>query len=333
MLLIFEEVDKSGKTTLAKRLSEELSLPYIKLKNISIEDDESISKDVSIATHSQLETLTQLYEKGVIKDAILDRFHGSEFVYSKIFNRQYPTEYLADIDSRLSKFNDVLLIRTVCDYPNLVKRWEKEHLLHKNLLKPLINLYDEFYSWTKLQIIEINSTFDEELSFALLMGELYKRGIYKGHPRPRRESHEDVMMALAKVISKRGTCLNRQVGAVLVEDGYVVGLGYNGPPSGLAHCTTCLRREKNIPSGQSMELSRALHAEENAIQQSGIRNRSNKDLRIFCTDSPCISCMRKLINIGVNTIYYIKKYNDELAWQMAEEANIKMIQMDTNVKP
>src|SRR5690554_4663900 len=153
MLLIFEEADRSGKTTLATKLSEELEIPYIKLNNINIKNNEEIKNGISISTHSQLETVTQLYEKGVIKHAILDRFHASEIVYSKLFNRNYDLSYIEQIENRLSKFNDVILIRTRCNLPSLKKRWENEKLIDKNHLEKLIELYDVFYKTTKLNFI------------------------------------------------------------------------------------------------------------------------------------------------------------------------------------
>jgi dCMP deaminase len=328
MLLIFEAPDKHGKTELAKRLSRELELSYIKLNNINIEENKKIDLNVSISTHSQLETVTQLYEAGVIKDAIFDRFHASEFVYNNLFGRNYDLGYIKGIEDRLLQSNDVILIRPIASPSTVIKRWGNENIIQASQRRELDRLYDEFYKNTKLDVIEIDTDKDIEVSFMLLMGELYKRGIMKGKSRLRRWSHEETMITIAKIIAKRGTCLNRQVGAVLTENGYIVGVGYNGPPSGLHHCSTCLRRERNIPSGQSMELSRALHAEENAIIQSGIRNKSDKELHLFSTDSPCIGCMRKLIQIGIKKIYYINRYNDELSWLMAEEAGIEMIKLD-----
>lgn len=329
MLIIFDGVDKSGKSTLAKKLSEMLNIPYIKLNNISVKENEEIKDGISIATHSQLETVTQLYEKGVMKNAILDRFYPSEVVYSKLFNRNYDIQYIKQIERRFKQCNDVIFVHTKCHYSILKKRWNNEKLLNKeNHLKHLISLYDNFYQETELDVIEIDTSKHEDISLVMLISELSKRGININNARPRRVSHEEAMMNIAKVIAKRGSCLNRQVGAVLTEDGFIVGVGYNGPPSGLSHCKTCVRREIGAESGEKMELSRAIHAEENAIMQSGIRNKSDKDLRLYSTTSPCISCMKKLIQIGVKKIYYNNLYNDELALKMAKEANIEMIKYE-----
>lgn len=42
---------------------------------------------------------------------------------------------------------------------------------------------------------------------------------------------------LAKFVSMRSTCLAFPVGAVIVKNQQVLATGYNGSPSGTAHCT------------------------------------------------------------------------------------------------
>lgn len=51
-----------------------------------------------------------------------------------------------------------------------------------------------------------------------------------------RISRDDMLMEMAHIVAKRGTCSRLQVGAVFAQDGRVVVTGYNGAPPGLAHC-------------------------------------------------------------------------------------------------
>ena len=66
-----------------------------------------------------------------------------------------------------------------------------------------------------------------------------------------RPSWEEYFMDITRLVAKRSTCLRRQVGAVLVMDKRLLATGYNGAPSGLAHCLEvgCLREQKQVPSG------------------------------------------------------------------------------------
>ncbi|MBI4744227.1 MAG: hypothetical protein HY776_05355 [Actinobacteria bacterium] len=74
---------------------------------------------------------------------------------------------------------------------------------------------------------------------------------------------------IAEQVALRSTCKRRQVGAILVKKKRILATGYNGSPSGLAHCIDigCLREERNIESGERHELCRGLHAEQNAVMK------------------------------------------------------------------
>jgi dCMP deaminase len=168
-----------------------------------------------------------------------------------------------------------------------------------------------------------------------------KERIRKGYSRPRREimraktlkgkrpSWDDYFLQMAQLVSKRSTCLRRQVGAVAVRDKRVLATGYNGAPSGLTHCTDigCIREKLKIPSGQRQELCRGLHAEQNVIIQAGIHKVELKDSTLYVTNQPCVTCTKMLISVGVKEIVILEGYPDELARQMLKEAGIKVRRM------
>jgi dCMP deaminase len=64
-----------------------------------------------------------------------------------------------------------------------------------------------------------------------------------------RPSWDDYFMEIARVVATRSTCLRRKVGAVLVLEKRLLATGYNGTPSGLAHCREagCLREQMAVP--------------------------------------------------------------------------------------
>ena len=67
-----------------------------------------------------------------------------------------------------------------------------------------------------------------------------------------RPDWDHYFMEIARVVSKRSTCLRRSVGAVIVKNRQIVATGYNGTPSRLEHCavTGCLREQLKVPSGK-----------------------------------------------------------------------------------
>lgn len=100
--------------------------------------------------------------------------------------------------------------------------------------------------------------------------------------------------------------------------------GYNGAPSGLAHCDEvgCLREERKVSSGASHEWCRGLHAEQNAILQAALYGVGIDGATVYTTHQPCVLCAKMLINAGILRAVYRDSYPDELARQMMAEAGL-----------
>ena len=127
-------------------------------------------------------------------------------------------------------------------------------------------------------------------------------------------------------MAKRSTCLRRSVGAVIVRDKRILATGYNGAPKGMKHCTDigCLREQLKIPSGERHEICRGVHAEQNAILQAAYFGFSVKDSMMYCSISPCVTCAKMLINVGINEVIYGEDYDDNLAREMLQEKGVKV---------
>ena len=142
-----------------------------------------------------------------------------------------------------------------------------------------------------------------------------------------RPSWDTYFMTIAEDVATRATCIRRRVGAVIVKEKRILSTGYNGPPSGISHCTaeTCLRTIYNVPSGERHELCRGLHAEQNAIIQAALHGVSINGARIYITHQPCSICTKMLINSGIKNFMIQHPYNDPLAVEMIREAGIEVV--------
>lgn len=136
-------------------------------------------------------------------------------------------------------------------------------------------------------------------------------------------------MDITELVARRSTCTRRAVGAVLVKDKRVLATGYNGAPTGIAHCseTGCLRKQLNVPSGERHELCRGVHAEQNAIVQAACYGISTQGATLFCTNLPCSICAKMIINAGIRTIYYKSGYADTISREMLNESGVEVIQI------
>ncbi len=142
----------------------------------------------------------------------------------------------------------------------------------------------------------------------------------------KRPGWDEYFLEVAHLVAKRSTCLRRRVGAVAVRGKRILATGYNGAPSGLAHCSEigCIRQKLNIPSGQRQELCRALHAEQNVLIQAEIHKIDLKGATLYATNQPCVTCSKILISVGLKDIVISEGYPDELARKMLKEAGIKI---------
>lgn len=144
-----------------------------------------------------------------------------------------------------------------------------------------------------------------------------------------RPSWDDYFLEITGVVAKRSTCLRRQVGALIVKDKQILSTGYNGAPSGLRHCGEegCLRDRLHIPSGQRVELCRAVHAEQNAMIQAARHGVSIEGGTLYSTTQPCVLCTKLAINAGIRKIVYRGDYPDQMSLEMLSEAGIELVKL------
>ncbi len=150
-----------------------------------------------------------------------------------------------------------------------------------------------------------------------------------------RRDKANYYLDIAQQVLERGTCLRRNVGAIIVKDDEIVSTGYAGAPRGRANCIdigTCRREALNIPRGQRYELCRSVHAEANAIISASRKDMLGSTLYLSMVDaksgeliadaSPCDMCRRMIINAGIKevivrntptefTVFDVQKWIDE----------------------
>jgi dCMP deaminase len=126
-----------------------------------------------------------------------------------------------------------------------------------------------------------------------------------------RPTWHQYFLTITRQVAERSTCLRAKVGAVIVRDKNILATGYNGAPAGLPHCTElgCLVYTSRTPAGEVEEnCFRTIHAEINAIAQAAKNGASIRDADIYITHTPCIHCLKVLINTGIRRVFYEREY-------------------------
>jgi dCMP deaminase len=145
-----------------------------------------------------------------------------------------------------------------------------------------------------------------------------------------RPAWNEYFLKITKVIAERATCVKRKVGAVIVKDNQILATGYNGSPKGFKHCEEvgCIRKQMEVPSGWRHELCRGLHAEQNAIIQAAWHGIKIQGGTMYCTNQPCVICVKMMINAGIKKLVYIGDYPDELAQEMLSQSSVEVLKFD-----
>ena len=124
---------------------------------------------------------------------------------------------------------------------------------------------------------------------------------------------------MALLVAQRGTCIRRKVGCVIVDHNHhVMATGYNGVAAGQAHCTDFPCEGANHPPGKGLHLCQAIHAEQNALLQCQNLTHINT---VYSTASPCIHCIRLLLNTSTHRIVFIEEYPHLEAKKLWLQAN------------
>lgn len=134
-----------------------------------------------------------------------------------------------------------------------------------------------------------------------------------------RLSFHSQWLCVAVVASLRATCSRRAVGCVLTNSrGQVLSTGYNGPASGLPHCTDNPCPGAGLPSGTGLDACGAIHAEQNAL--TWCRDPASI-AHVYTTTSPCVHCTKMLLGTPATHIWFHERYaHDQAARKMWEDA-------------
>lgn len=108
---------------------------------------------------------------------------------------------------------------------------------------------------------------------------------------------------LAKIFS---TCSKRQYfSVVLMTNGRVAGVGYNGSPPGIGHCNdgACPRLHEQSPNGSNYDNCIAQHAEANALLWSDPSLRTGGT--VIVNGPPCYGCAKQIASAGIKRVVYL----------------------------
>jgi dCMP deaminase len=125
----------------------------------------------------------------------------------------------------------------------------------------------------------------------------------------KQESKDEIFMEMAHSVAKMSKCVKYKVGCMLVHEGRVISIGYNGTPSGFINC--CDKFTENDMHNEILRKSHTewaenfeVHAEMNAILFAAKHGISTDDCTLYCTMQPCTNCLKHAVQSGIKRIVY-----------------------------
>jgi dCMP deaminase len=146
-------------------------------------------------------------------------------------------------------------------------------------------------------------------------------------------------MKAAEVYSQLSSARRLHVGCVVVKDNTIIGIGYNGMPSGWDNnCEDKVYANawsvdnevweyQEEDSGHPYNLKtkpEVLHAETNALAKIARSTNSSDGASMFITHAPCLDCAKLVYQSGIKSVYYRNSYKNTDGLDFLNKCNVEV---------
>lgn len=145
--------------------------------------------------------------------------------------------------------------------------------------------------------------------------------------------HRQIYAEALKLYENLSSCARLHVAAILVKDGRILSVGYNGTAPGDRHCNEIFVKDEHDryyidPDGPADECQltqvseqewkerhhafsevHEIHAEMNCIAYATKNHTDVTDCDLVVSISPCIHCAKLILSVGIKHVYYVEEYD------------------------
>ena len=150
-VIIFEGIDNTGKTTIAKALAHETLIPYFKNPR---EKQAVLNGEFDIESRNGVMLMDFLKMTG--HPVIMDRNYASEYAYGKGLRDKCDDESIRRFDDTYSEIGTLIVY---CSKENHVPN---DDWLRNDQAQEVIRWYEDFLSWTKCWVLRLDTS-DEDI--------------------------------------------------------------------------------------------------------------------------------------------------------------------------
>ena len=141
----------------------------------------------------------------------------------------------------------------------------------------------------------------------------------------------DAHMRAAEVFAELSSAKRLHVGCVIVKDNTIIGIGYNGMPSGWTNECEMVKHTDFTGTVVTMSKPEVLHAETNAIAKVARSTNSTDGADIFITHAPCLECAKLIHQAGIKNIWFGEHYRDESGINFLQKCKIEVNHVEQNL--
>jgi len=118
------------------------------------------------------------------------------------------------------------------------------------------------------------------------------------------ERYDHLYMDIAYRVSEMSHDTDTKVGAVIVKDGNIISMGWNGTPSGFPN--QC----KDSSTGRTLPI--VIHAEANALCKLAKSSTNGEGATLYTTLSPCTECTKLILQSGITNVVVGQAYEKDM---------------------
>ena len=142
-----------------------------------------------------------------------------------------------------------------------------------------------------------------------------------------KEKYVKAHMKVAQVYAELSTAKRLQVGCVIVKDNTIIGIGYNGMPSGWDNICETVKFKDFTGTVLMKSKPEVLHAETNAIAKVSRSSNSTDNADLFVTHAPCLECAKLIYQSGIKSVFYRDTYRSEEGIKFLQKCNVEVKQI------
>jgi dCMP deaminase len=142
-----------------------------------------------------------------------------------------------------------------------------------------------------------------------------------------KQKYINAHMKAAQVYAELSTAVRLQVGCVIVKDNTIIGIGYNGMPSGWDNVCETVGHKDFTGTVLMKSKPEVLHAETNAIAKVSRSSNSTDNADLFVTHAPCLECAKLIYQSGIKSVFYRDTYRSEDGIKFLQNCNVEVKQI------